>query len=340
MTHPLSFTQIKTFKRCGYKYDVMYNRGIERATTGLKLAEGDFIHRLLAAMYNALRDPTQDDWKDVWEDIKSEYANAQLFEEDAEEVEGLAERVFNIVARYEREVFLKHDSELEVLHLEEELPVMYQGITFVIKPDLVVRDKQGNVWLIDHKTKRDFEEDAEERLRYDDQVSLYLWGLRELGYNVVGAYHNFIRTRLPRRPPLTQKGLLSRQLITTDEQTVRDTVAAYRAEGKVVTDADLEGFLLTMKMSRFLWRVPTFRADDVLDKLASEYVIARETMDWHAGRGEWPRTFNETCARCPVRELCLAELMGGDVDALMQTTFKKRGEHRDESRHMTEEEAA
>ena len=321
MTVPLSFSQIKEFKRCAYRYNARYNRGIERISTRLAIAEGDFIHRLLRVLY------AKENWRDVWASIKDEYMDAALFEEQAEEITGLAERVFGIMERYEAQVYLPHDADLEILHLEEELPVSYRGVEFVIKPDLVIRDRQGNVWLRDHKTTRDFEDDIASRLRYDDQINLYLWGLRERGLNVLGADHNLIRTRLPRKPDVTKKGLLSRQRITTDEQTVRAAVVEYRAQGIEISDEEVADYLATMKMSEFFKRVSTFRADEMLDRMIEEYFDTYLDIRHATERDRWTRTFiSRDCPHCPMRDLCLAELQGADIESLMQTTYKLRGQ--------------
>lgn len=322
---PLSFSQIKTFKRCPWLYNQTYNEGIRRATKGLKIAEGDFIHRLLAEMAR------RNDWRTVWAAIKHEYADAQLFEEEAEEVEGLADRVLQIVERYERLVWEPVFSKWDALHIEEELalPESALGFPVIIKPDFVARSPEGQVWLIDRKTTRDFEADLEDNLRYDDQVSLYLLGLRLRGLNPVGAMHDMIRTRLPRFPGYTKQGKLNRQACVTDEETIRAGVAAAVVEHPQpgLMQADMEDYLQNMKPHEFFKQVPTFRSDYMLDRLAEEYRLTKWMIDAHAQIKAWPRTFiPRDCPRCPVRELCMADLQGGDTEALMQTAFRRRDE--------------
>ncbi|MGH7774581.1 MAG: PD-(D/E)XK nuclease family protein [Candidatus Binatia bacterium] len=321
--HPLSFSQIKTFKRCPWLYNQTYNEGIRRATKGLKLAEGDFIHRLLAGMARG------NDWWVTWASIKAEYEDAQLFEEEAEEVSGLADRVRQVVQRYEQMVWKPIFSKWTIIHIEEELGVINTvlGFPVVIKPDLVARSPEGQVWLIDHKTTRDFEDQLEENLQYDDQINLYLWGLRELGLNVVGAIHDMIRTRLPRFPGLTKKGLIDRRPCVTDEETIRAGVEEARASGAIVFDSDVADYLQNIKHHEFFKLVTTFRSDLMLDKLAEEYRLTKWMIDAHAQIKAWPRTFiPRDCPRCPVRELCMADLHGADTDALMETTYRRRGE--------------
>lgn len=321
--HPLSFSQMKVFKRCAWRFNQEYNVGVRRASTGLRLAEGDFIHRLLSVFYAGQRELDVPEWRTTWLNIKDQYTSTQLFEEDAEEVSLLADRVYKIMERYEA---CAPFAGAEVLHVEEELRITSAatGFPVVIKPDLVIRNSTG-VWLVDHKTTRDFEDDLENNLRYDDQINLYLWGLRELGYEVVGAVHDMIRTRLPRYPDITKKGLLSRQACITDEATVREGAAT--AHAFEIPQADIENYLATMKMSEFFKQVYTFRSDDVLDKMAEEYRLTKWMMDAQAKIGAYPRTFiPRDCTMCPLRELCMADLMGGDVETLMQTTYRLRGE--------------
>lgn len=321
--HPLSFSQIKTFKRCPWLYNQSYNEGIRRATTGLKLATGDFIHRLLADMTRS------NDWRVTWATIKHEYEDAQLFEEEAEAVAGIADRVFKIIERYERLVWEPIFSKWTVLHVEEELSVPFE-FPIVIKPDLVAADPQGSVWVIDRKSLLDFEADLEENLRYDDQVSLYMLGLIRRGLNVVGAMHDMIRTRLPRFPGITKKGLIDRRACVTDEETIRAGIteainAGHPTPAALLSDA--AAYLQDMKPHEFFKQVPTFRSDLMLEKLAEEYRLTKWMIDAHTQIKAWPRTFiPRDCPRCPLRELCMADLQGGDVDALMQTTYRRRGE--------------
>jgi len=310
---PLSFSQLKVFKRCPYRFNLEYNQGIQRNTKGLRLAEGDFIHRLLAHLHTPYDGPP---WRSVWESIKDEYADAAFFEEDAEEVVGLSDRVLNIVGRYEQQVAPIF---AEVVAFEHEFQVDLYGVLVVIKPDLLVRIN-GQLWLVDHKTVRDFPEAIEEELRYDDQISLYLWGLRSLGFDVIGAYHNCIRTRLPRFPGFTQKGLLSRAACVTDKETVIEGFRASTSENAL----DLENYLATMKMSEFFKQVPTFRSDRVLDQLALDYRRTYGMMEEASRKGPWARFMQRDCTRCPVRELCLGDLHGADTEAIMHTTFTTR----------------
>ena len=122
-------------------------------------------------------------------------------------------------------------------------------------------------------------------------------------------------------PGFTQKGLISRQQCVTDEATVREALTS-----QANTD-DLEDYIAKMKMSVFFKQVPTFRSDELLDRLAQEYGYAKRIIDNCAADGYWPRTFQtRDCPQCPLRELCMADLQGGDVESLMETTYRRRGD--------------
>lgn len=103
--HPLSFSQIKVAKRCLWRYNQEYNLGIRRRTKRSIIAEGAFIHRLLASMAMGARGSMMT-WRELWAAIKGEYENAALFEEEADQIGDLSGRVFNIVERYEAQAWL------------------------------------------------------------------------------------------------------------------------------------------------------------------------------------------------------------------------------------------
>jgi hypothetical protein len=193
----------------------------------------------------------------------------------------------------------------------------------VYRPDLLVRDRAGDLWLVDHKTLRDFPSSPTTDLTYDDQIALYLWALRQEGVPVVGAIHNYLRTRLPKRPAITKNGRLSRQAVLTDEHTVREMVA----EG-LVSAADAEAYLAEMPMATFFFRAATDHPAPVSETLVRGYVHTVRLLEASRAAGEWPRTFSRLCPGCPVRELCQAALYGIPevVDDLRRTLFVEKAE--------------
>ena len=62
-----------------------------------------------------------------------------------------------------------------------------------VKMDLLVTDRLGRLWLVDHKTCANLPNKLE--LGIDDQFGLYIAAMRSLGWQVLGAIHSAARTK-------------------------------------------------------------------------------------------------------------------------------------------------
>lgn len=78
---------------------------------------------------------------------------------------------------------------------EFRLVVVINEVRYVypFKPDLLVRDPAGNVWVWDHKFVYNFFTPAEINLL--PQIPKYIGALRALGHNIKGGYYNQLRYR-------------------------------------------------------------------------------------------------------------------------------------------------
>lgn len=93
-----------------------------------------------------------------------------------------------------------HDDEWEIIAVEFpfEFPLLERdgspsGFRVKGKVDIVVRNRRtGRVFVVDHKTGANLPKKKD--LDLDDQMGLYLWGLRQLGYKPFGAIWSAART--------------------------------------------------------------------------------------------------------------------------------------------------
>lgn len=322
---PLSFSQIALFKRCAHRYWWDYEQRVRRRAASPRLVLGDYLHRLFAA--HARRE----DWRALSAELVERTLADTIFEEEATSIREIGRQADRIMDRFVRHVWEPTFSKWEIVSIEQEFTArLGWGIEVRFVPDLLMSDTEGRLWLIDYKTMKDFPEDLETRLIYDDQINLYLWGLDALGLAPAGALHICVRTRLPRAPEVTQKGRLSRVNIVTDEETVREAVAEYRARGIALDDADVNDYISNMTPHRFFDVVATDRSPAVLQRMAREYAFAYRQIEMSRSADLWPRTFTRGCVECPVRELCIAGLAGDPsvIEDLLSTTFARDGEPR------------
>lgn len=91
----------------------------------------------------------------------------------------------------------------DVLEVEREFTFGIDGHTLAGKLDAVVRDSDGRVWIVEHKTtSRDADVGSTywQRLTIDLQCSVYMDGARSIGYEPAGVIYDVLR--VPRHSQL------------------------------------------------------------------------------------------------------------------------------------------
>lgn len=91
----------------------------------------------------------------------------------------------------------------ETLEVEREFTYDLEGHTIAGKLDAVIRDEDGRVWIVEHKTtSRDADVGSVywQRLTLDLQCSIYIDGARSLGYDPAGVIYDVLR--VPRHSQL------------------------------------------------------------------------------------------------------------------------------------------
>jgi hypothetical protein len=91
------------------------------------------------------------------------------------------------------------DREWQIIEVETafQVPLLDTGIDLVGRIDLMARWKR-HLWVVDHKAVGNLPKDKE--LDLDDQTPLYIWAMRQAGYDVRGAMLNHSRTNRLKRP--------------------------------------------------------------------------------------------------------------------------------------------
>ena len=104
------------------------------------------------------------------------------------------------------------------------------GFKLRFKIDLLIRNrKTGQLWLVDHKSARDFSRKSE--IDIDDQFGLYTWALRKLGYPVFGFIRSDARTQRNKGPMAMDNRFRRLDTYRTDaelENIARDAYATAR----------------------------------------------------------------------------------------------------------------
>jgi RecB family exonuclease len=239
----VSFSEIDTIRQCLFKHELGYKQRWRTDRTSPALQRGTDWHQILEVHYGEIRQ---------WQ--QEQDAGVVLVRDAA-----LAERIWARVHPLLYDTTTGHQTDEQAL-LEwmyrgyidaygldpqwdilavEHAPVMWlptpggrrSRFQVKMKIDLVVRDRPtGQILVVDHKSGKDLPKDKE--LDLDDQFGLYVWGLRQLGYDVFGAVHSAARTLKykdeSKAQPLTER-FSRKRLPRTDRELQTIAVEAYRA---------------------------------------------------------------------------------------------------------------
>jgi hypothetical protein len=203
-------------------------------------------------------------------------------------------------------------------------PIVYQG-----RIDLIVQDKDGYYWLVDHKTAARFEDTTEFLIR-DEQCKSYAWAIqRMLGINVRGVIYNELYKGAPSEPKRlnsTRKGLsfsTNRQQDTNFELALETFKREDRAALRAGLYDDYLTFLKT-EGKEFVRRSRITYTDEMLDILGGQ--ICMEAIDMLSNPSIYPNPTRWNCRWCDFKVPCEALLDGQPIDWMKDTMFAKRSD--------------
>lgn len=334
MTDFVTHSLLKTFLRCPRAAMYKYEDRLVPRSVGKALRRGTWIHDLLDTLYSlgGFSPEVMDSVREVHAAHTSEFN--KLMDDEKEKLGDLPREVWRLFLAY-----LWHyrkDLGWTVLaseiKLEGELP---NGIMFQGKADLLVEDQWGPA-LIDHKTHRFIPELIQRVL--DRQSIGYLWLARKNGYKVDRFFWNYIKTEAPSKIRFT-KGSKNVEPRIVANQGATDWFTAMRS----IRDQKGAEYLMREEIQEFLKPLKAQRYDPERGVQSSPFFI-REGMDkntemvdrvllelMHTAERfmEYPfeerdmveRMPDRSCNWCPFRNLCVAELIGGNTDNIRRQEF-------------------
>ncbi len=189
----LTVSEIRTYRRCPREHHIRYGLGYRSIGRALSLRFGSLSHCGLEAWWKAHQDAR-------WPEMESAICRAATDPKctvDLFEFEKAREMLLAYHARWVNE-------ELETVTTEQqfECPLInpetgYPSKTFMVggKIDVIVRDSEGRLWLVEHKTSASditAGSDYWKLLQLDNQVSMYFTGARAIGYEVSGCLYDVL----------------------------------------------------------------------------------------------------------------------------------------------------
>lgn len=256
-----------------------------------------------------------------------------LFEEEkAKELESL-ETAYRVTQGY----IEFYQDDWTILHVEETFIIMLEnGEVVSFTPDLVVRDRNGFVWIIDHKFTNSTPKDG---LPFSDlQALLYFAGVKALYPECKGFLFNHLRKKRPTQPRLNKThNDESRQFghyfvnnlksIDTTYELLRDFLVN---EAPALLDEPNHKARLAelIDNNRFYFREQLVITDEQADRVLKDVQAQIELRKVAHANGYFPRVYQkdgmQSCDGCGYKRICAAELLGWDADIVLQEHYEPR----------------
>lgn len=296
----VSHSRVESYLSCQRKEFYSYSRKIRSRKTGLALTLGTEIHAALEVLYRHVLTAGSNRAAQVaaypqavevmWAHVEDRYAHGW---EDSEKRASVREILENYL---KREPFIDRgwDDDTRpwlILAAEKEFNFEYDPETkaqypFVI--DLIVKDPNGRIIVVDHKGLYDFYDEEDVELK--PQIVKYIGSLRGLGYKIHSGLYNMLRTR-PAPKTTVRKAQDWAKTLPVEASTER----IVRTMGEQIEIA------------------ARLRELDQLDPEERDQAAVRSA----AG--------TDTCKRmCDFRDICTAELSGRSTTIMLRSQYEAK----------------
>lgn len=313
----VSNAKLGTYRRCPNRYRYRYVLKLKPKARALPLERGSWIHELLMVHNDG------GDWKKRHLELKAKFLT--LWDEEREALGDLPRDCARIMAAYLRTYERDDARRYRVIDSEvDETVTLPNGLRLQVIIDVVLEDLiDGGIWLRDYKTRDKFK--RAELMMLDPQLTLYFYAMELLGYKPIrGVEYDEIRTKPPSIPHLNKDGRLSKaRSIDTDVHTYLREI---RRRGLDPSDyVDILRHIATNQKDRFFRRTPLPKDPVVVRTMLHEAVQTAQEIQAAERAERFPRTFDGSCDwQCEYRDLCIAELYGGNIEPMIKTKFERR----------------
>jgi hypothetical protein len=326
-----SYSDLQTLGRCPQKYKYRNVWKIQRVRKDKSLTQGSMIHRLLMAYFLGLRDGTDPETMiSLEEESLREEGTQWLFQDEAVVFGDLLDDSLRIVVDYVNH----YDDDWEVLHVEEQFTVEieHDGQTYVITvtPDLVVRDRNGYVWIIDHKSTVSLPTGLP---FLDLQAGVYLLAVKAVYPETKGFLFNWLRKKVPTEPRLNKTktdGMYkvnNLKSVDTTFELLRDFITSEAPH--LMDDPEHKARLAELhEENRFFSRQQIYLGAEEAQATLTDLGNQVELSVILEERGLYFRVYQSSgfmaCDNCEYRSVCMTEWHGGDVDRVLSEEYEPK----------------
>lgn len=322
-------SEVQDFLRCRTRWDFRWRESLIPRRKNDKLFFGTLFHIFLEELYKT---------KDCQQAVQ--IANDEFYKDfnESDEMYDLQDMMtiimFNYYERYQDDF---ETYTVVATELQFEIPLI-QGSLFTGTIDLILRDKDNNLWFVDHKTTNSIEK-YEKNAIMDRQINRYWWAIQQLAlgngkilneeYQDIelesphGFIYNIILKDYPTRPDVLKSGALSKN--KAQKTTVELYKQAIKENGLKESDYLDIIEILSTQTDRYFKRVEVFRNQHEIDATMNEVKAIADDM---VSPLVYRNITGDCHWDCQYKDLCLAEIDGSDSSWLKGELYDK-GEKND-----------
>ena len=213
----------------------------------------------------------------------------------------------------------------QCLHVHPSGTYMGRPVTFNCRVDVVLEDKEGYIWAVDHKSTAQLLREDSVTPELEDQLPQYLWCLRQNGYSVTGIILNQFRKAVPKPPKRLEHMQQGRQFSVnkaqlTDIHTARTTFQ--RRDPKAYKLGLYNEYLawLAENGPQYTRQFVVIKTPDQLDEVGANLLKqTREVIN--EGPAIYPNSNRMNCENCSFQLPCFAQQSRLDYRAELEAGF-------------------
>ncbi len=318
MSEPFKTSNSKVSKwlQCRALYHYKYVDELQPRRGSRPLQFGRIVHSLVEEDANR-RDPGE-------KLAEIEKKSGQMFRAEREEYGNILEDSWTIFQEYLDYWKTRPDKQLKYIKKKGRLAehsfelliddgnILFKGII-----DALAKTPNDLRWLAEHKTFGNLP--SEDHRWRNLQSALYIRAMEILGWKTPdGVCWNYVRSKTPTQPEMTQKGEISKRKIVT----LPSVVAAFGAEHGL-SDAAIAPMLKQAEATRgdYFKRIFVPVKRQVVDMIYQGFIdTSREIAEGHGKKKDM--NLGRHCEWCSFEPICSALLTGGDVDYIKEKQFK------------------
>ena len=309
----VSWSRVKTWRRCHKQHYYKYNERLARKRRTVPLLRGTILGEMLDA--RAMPQLIKKDPLKILKKYSKQYA--QLWHEEKEKYGDVPGDIEKLFTGYERKYA---NEDFEYLGFEEFIALdLVKDIRFIGYIDKRVKDSNGRVFLMDHKSHRVIPNDDQ---RFSDlQKVMYVWAWNETNASkpATGFIWDYIRTKAPTIPEqLVKGGLSQRKDADTDYWTYLGELKRLKLDVKPYMD-----YLAMLKKkpdTRYIRVTIPNPPKKMIENIIAD--LKATAIEIHTSKSK-DRNMTRMCpSDCDFYNLCRAEVSGLDADYVRKNEYE------------------